>query len=372
MSEVENHQGASSMKRTSRSLALLSAAAMVGSLALISPAQAAPARADGETLASKLLSPLSLAVAKSGTVYVTDNFTGGLWQIPQGGKASPVYQSTEKNAEVGGASTYAKKVTFTVTGKKKTVMQWKPGGKPTLLANVGAWEEKKNPDKAQTYGVQGASAECAAKWPEKETGVPVTYTGIVDSHPYSTYTTADGVYVGEAAGNDILWIANSGKIKTLAVLPPTEVTITADAVAELHLDPCFTNLKYWLEPVPTDVELGPDGWLYVSSLPGGPESAALGANGRVYKVNPKSGKVKLVAAGFIGTVDLAVARNGDLYVAQLFAGGIAKVKAGSSKVKPFLDVPAPGAVEWTKGALYYTQNALPGKSPKGKVIRLPW
>ena len=39
-------------------------------------------------------------------------------------------------------------------------------------------------------------------------------------------------------------------------------------------------------------------------------------------MNPKSGKVKLVAGGFISTVDVAVASNGDVYVAQLFAGTI--------------------------------------------------
>ncbi len=361
------------MKRTSRSLALLSAAAMVGSLALTSPAQAAPTRADGETLASHLVGPLSLAVSKGGTTYVTDNFTGTLWALK--GKAAPLslFQSTEKNGEAAAASTYGKKVTFAANGKKQLLMTWKEGTpKAKVWADLGAYEAKKNPDAGQTYGVQGATPDCLAKWPVKEAG-PASYTGVVDSHPYSSYTTADGAYVGEAAGNDILWVDNSGKIKTIAVLPPTEATITPEAVEELHLDPCFTNLKIWLEPVPTDVELGPDGWLYVSSLPGGPESAALGANGRVYKVNPKSGKVKLVAGGFIGTVDLAVANNGDLYVAQLFAGGIWKVKAGSSKAKPFVDVAGPGAVEWTKDALYYTANAFPpAKNPKGAVIRLPW
>jgi hypothetical protein len=360
------------MKRTSTSLALLSAAAMVGSLALTSPAGAVPARAASETLASHLVQPLSLSVAKSGTVYVSDDGTGTLWGIPKGGKPETVYQLKEK-AELGAVSTYAKWVTFAVTGEKKTVWRWKQGmAKPTKLANVGAYEAKKNPDAGQAYGLQGATPECAAKWPVKDAG-PATYTGIVDSHPYSSYTTKDGVYIGEAAGNDILWIDNSGKIKTVAVLPPTEVTITQAAADELHLDACFVGLKYWLEPVPTDVELGPDGWLYVSSLPGGPESAALGANGRVYKVNPKSGKVKMVAGGFVGTVDLAVANNGDIYVAQLFAGAISRIKAGSSKAKTFLEVNLPGAVEWTKDGLYYSQNALPtGKNPKGKVIRLPW
>ncbi|MEO6512775.1 MAG: ScyD/ScyE family protein [Nocardioides sp.] len=360
------------MKRTMRSLALLSTAAMAGSLALASPAQAAPQRADGETLASHMVSALSLAVAKDGTVYAADNFRGSLVALK--GKAAPyqVYQSTEKNAEVGAVSTYAKNVTFTITGQKKLVMQWKQGdAKAHMLANVGAYEAKKNPDKGQAYGLVNPSAECVASWPVKQAGPP-TYTGVVDSHPYSTYTTSKGVYVGEAAGNDILWIDNAGKIKTIAVLPTTDVVISAAASAELKIPAC-AGATYRLEPVPTDVELGPDGWLYVSSLPGGPESAALGANGRVYKVNPKSGKVKMVATGFVGTVDLAVANNGDIYVAQLFAGEISKIKSGSSTPKTFLKVNMPGAVEWTKDALYYTENAVPsGKTPKGKVIRLPW
>jgi hypothetical protein len=361
------------MKRTSRSLALLSTAALAGGLALGSPAQAAPARATGETLASHLVSPLSLAVAKSGTVYVTDNFTGGLWSIPKGGgKPTSVYQSTVKNAEVGAVSTYGKKVTFAANEKKNILMQWRVGAaKPTKLANLTAYETTKNPDKAQEYGFVAPTADCAAQWPVKQAGPP-TYTGIVDSHPYSTYTTADGVYVGEAGGNSILWVGNDGKVKTVAILPPTEVTVTQAAADELHAPACV-GLQYRLEPVPTDVELGPDGWLYVSSLPGGPEDDSLGMNGRVYKVNPKSGKVKLVASGFLGTVDLAVARNGDIYVAQLFAGMISKIKAGSDKAKDFMPAALPGAVEWTKDALYITTNGVPtGKTPKGKVMRFPW
>ncbi len=123
--------------------------------------------------------------------------------------------------------------------------------------------------------------------------------------------------------------------------------------------------------MPTDVELGPDGWLYVSSLPGGPEDGSTGAQGRVYKVNPKSGKVKLVADGFISTVDVAVAGNGDVFVAELFTGTIKRIKAGSSKAKPFAQLTMVGAIEWTKGYLYATDKALIGeKNPKGKVVRI--
>ena len=207
-------------------------------------------------------------------------------------------------------------------------------------ADLGAYETKKNPDADQEYGFVAPTAECAAQWPVKQAGPP-TYTGLVDSHPYSSYTTADGAYVGEAGGNSILWVDNDGKISTVGILPPTEVTMT-QAAADALKAPACVGLQYRLEPVPTDVELGPDGWLYISSLPGGPEDDSLGMNGRVYKMNPKSGKVKLVASGFLGTVDLAVANNGDIYVAQLFGGQISRIKAGSRQGQAL----HPGRAAW--------------------------
>ncbi len=89
-------------------------------------------------------------------------------------------------------------------------------------------------------------------------------------------------------------------------------------------------------------------------------------------MNPKSGKVKLVASGFLGTVDLAVANNGDIYVAQLFAGQISKIKAGSRQGQALhASAALPGAVEWTKDALYATVNALPGEDAQGQGDALP-
>jgi hypothetical protein len=367
------------MRKSVRSFTLLSVAALVaagltsaGGSAVASTARAA----EPEVLAKHLMGPLSAGVAKDGSVYVSQNFGGSLVHVIPGEEPAVVYQSKEKNAEVGGASVYKKTVTFTITGKNKMVKQIHNGGKATNLADVGKWEATKNPDKGVTYGLQGATPECEAQWPVKEAGPP-SYDGIVDSHPYSTYTTAEGVYVGDAAGNDILWIGNNGKIKTVALLPPTPVTITAEAATALKLPDCVVGLDYWFEPVPTDVELGPDGWLYVSSLPGGPEDGSLGAQGRVYKVNPKSGKVKMVADGFVSTVDLAVANNGDVYVAELFTGRVLLIKAGKDKAKPFMQFAMPGAVEWTKEALYVIDNALPQgseKDPKfrGKLLRIEW
>lgn len=49
---------------------------------------------------------------------------------------------------------------------------------------------------------------------------------------------------------------------------------------------CVVGHEYAFEPMPTDVEIGPDGWLYVSSFPGGPEDPSLGARGAIFRINP--------------------------------------------------------------------------------------
>jgi hypothetical protein len=178
--------------------------------------------------------------------------------------------------------------------------------------------------------------------------------------------------VGDAGGNAILGVTG-GKVKTVAVLPPTKVKVTREAMNAVGLPDCVKGLKYRFEPVPTDVEMGPDGWLYVSSLPGGPEDGSLGAQGRVYKVNPSTGKIKEVARGFVSTTNVAVADNGDVYVAQLFAGSIVRIPAGTDKIKAFAEVSLPAAIEWTEDGLYATIDALKGnKSPKGKLAFIPF
>ena len=75
---------------------------------------------------------------------------------------------------------------------------------------------------------------------------------------------------------------------------------------------CVAGHEYAFEPVPTDVELGPDGWLYVSSLPGGPEDPSLGARGAVFRVSPWTGHVRLWAEDILSPTGIAVSDSGDV------------------------------------------------------------
>ncbi len=65
-----------------------------------------------------------------------------------------------------------------------------------------------------------------------------------------------------------------------------------------------------------------------------------GSDGRL-KANGKH--VKKVATGFLGATNLALGRNGDIYVAELFGGKISVVHKG--KVSTFLELPGVVAVE---------------------------
>ncbi len=88
------------------------------------------------------------------------------------------------------------------------------------------------------------------------------------------------------------------------------------------------------------------------------------------RVHPTTGKVRTVASGLISPTGVAVADNGDHNVTQLFLGVISKIRAGSSKVRTYVRVPLPAAVETTPTGLLATIDALPMKKPKGKVVTI--
>jgi glucose/arabinose dehydrogenase len=183
---------------------------------------------------------------------------------------------------------------------------------------------------------------------------------------------ANGVtYVADAGANAVVAISPTGVFSTVAALKPVKLKVTAQAAGANHLPRCTVGKKYAVEAVPTDVEYGPDGQLYVTSLPGGPEDPSFGANGRVLRINPATGKVTTIADGLLSPTGVAVAANGDVYVAQLFPGLISKIAAGHSKVKTYAKVAFPAAVEVTPTGLLATANSVPmGKKPKGQVITI--
>lgn len=358
--------------RTRHLLAATAALALAGTTAgaALTSATAAPARAEKATVtpvATKLLSPLSVAVAADGTRYFSDNFAGLLYKQTPGQAPTVVFKGPKK-AEVGAVSVVGGALRFAVSqgnNEKGQVWTLDAAGQPVLVGDTGKAEKKQNPDGKYRYGFRNLPKNC---FPDPQ--MPTQTWGLKETHPYASTVLNGTTYVADAGANAVFAFGADGSVRSFMV-PAAIAKISASAAKKLDFPTCSVGTKYALDSVPTDIEAGPDGNLYVTSLPGGPEDGTFGALGRVIRINPTTGKAKTVVNGLVSPTGLAVDSNGDMYVAQLFAGVIAKVAAGSSKAKPFAELPLPADVEVAPGGgLLATANALPGKKPKGQVVTI--
>ncbi|WP_159798386.1 ScyD/ScyE family protein [Puerhibacterium puerhi] len=266
-------------------------------------------------------------------------------------------------------------VTFAQVGRDKEVWRLavdrdgRADGRPRLVADTGRYEKRHNPDGRVVYGFRDVPRSCLDRLPKD---VPGRYHGKVDSNPYATARSGSTTYIADAGGNDILAVNRDGRIRTVAVLPAQPTVVTREAARELKLPRCVIGETYWFEPVPTDVEVGPHGQLYVSTLPGGPEGDTLGARGAVYRVDSRDGDTDRVARGFAGASNLAVSPRGTVFVTELFGDRITVVSHRDRST--FVRVNEPAAVEWTSRGLLATINALtPDRGPAdGKVVFYPF
>ena len=335
--------------RTRYVLAATAALALVGSTAgvALTGASAAPAHHKAKptvtTVAKNLVGPLSVAQAPDGTRYWTDSFAGPLYKQVPGGQPTVVFAGSKK-AAAEGVSADGGVLRFTTgssNNKAGNVWTLNNAGAPVLIADVFAYEKSANPDGKTKYGFSDLSKSCLAQVPKQ---IPASYKGVKESHPYGTATANGVTYIADAGANAVLAVSATGVVSTVAVVPPAKVTVNKARAEAFGLPSCAVGHKYAFEAVPTDIEVGPDGKLYVTSLPGGPEDPALGAQGRVLRIKATGGKPRTIVRGLVSPTGIAVAANGDMYVAQLFMGVISKIKAGKSKVKPYIELTITAAV----------------------------
>ena len=348
---------------------LIPAAVAAASLLATAFAPAANA-AEPVEVAGGLVSPLSVAVAEDGTVYVSQNFDGKITKVAPGGEPEVVHESP--GFELGGVSVAGDTLTFTSTalGGPASAGVWTSVGdaEPVLLADTWAYEKAHNPDGGRKYGIQGLKRSCIKKIPKKMRAGVVAYKGIKESHPYATAIAGDVTYVADAAANAILAVTEAGVVSTAAVLPPVKVKVSKKLRKGMGLPKCTQGKTFKGEPVPTDVEVGPDGNLYVTTLGGGlGEQLPLGA---VHRVVPSTHQVSEMADGLMTPVGLAIAPNGTSYISMLFPSTVVEVPLGGTPTE-FAHVDFPGDVELSDGAVYVTATDLTneGTPPAGKVLR---
>lgn len=328
-----------------------------------------------------LIGVLSSASANN-RVYFTDNFTGALY-ASQPGKTTPTRLFTPTGSFTAEGVAYDKgDIVFGMDkdqgqpSAESYLMRLTSAGKATKIADLLAFEKSVNPDGKFTYGTKGLKQSCIDKvstHPYAPFVLP--YKGIPESHPYAIAVTTDAYYVVDAGANALFKVTKTGRVSNVVVLPSASRAITKE---DLSLPPeeggnlpdCLIGHQFVSESVPTDVEVGPDGQLYVTTLPGG---LATGLPfGTLYKIDPMTKKMTTVVSGLIAPTGIAIAPNGTVYLAHPFLGQISMLKKGSKKVTTYASAAGVTSLSWSPQGLVATQapSIFSGGAPKpdGQVV----
>ncbi|MCP2365965.1 glucose/arabinose dehydrogenase [Agromyces flavus] len=339
--------------------------------AVATPAVAAPrgpkppSPGDTVTLAEHLVTPLTFDVTPNGTLYVGQDFAGLLTKVTKGAP-----ETLATGPGIAAVSTLGDVV---IWGEREgdmeqvlasRLMQRAADGTVSSI-DVLAWEQANNPDADAEYGFRDLAPDCLEQIPPFLLPFVGPHGGAIDTHVYGALALKGVTYVADAGANAVLAVDPAGEISTVAVLPPSSLIATDSLAAAFGLPTCVVGHEFITEPVPTDVEMGRDGWLYVTSLPGGPEDESSGARGAVYRVNPDTGEVQLYASGFAGATGVAVAPNGNVFVTELF-GGKVSVITKRGEVSTFAELPSPAGVEWQSGRLVVSTDVF----GDGKVVSI--
>lgn len=368
-----------------KKLSLLATAATAAVfLATGSAAGAAPdgpsGRDAGDTapvlLTGGLVGPLHVSAGRDGSVTVSESFAGRLTRVDSDGNQDVLYEAPDWS--VAGNDRRDDRTYFlesqgagphpaALAGHVRIIDD---DGRQRTLGDFAALETEENSDGDTRYGFRDLPEGCEAELPAN---MPASYKGEVDSHPYGIAVTDETIYVADAGANSVVSVdTRSGETETVAVLPPRPYRITPEAAASNGLPDCVVGTTYDFESVPTDVVVGPHGWLYVTSLPGGPEDPALGARGAIFKVDPDGDEVELVADDIMTPTGLALGEDGELYVASLFGEGVLRVDPDSGDQTVVLAAGFAADVDLRGDTLFATVNALPGPdgAPDGRVVYL--
>lgn len=358
-------------------------------IAALASAGSALAGVDTKVIANGLASPRGIGFAPTGELYVTEAGSGGpgtvctpppdpglprcygetgaLTRIDTSGDIAPVRVVTglpSVAAQPPGSGFAQGPVDVSFHGMQAhVILGW--GGNPSLRAGMGP--------KSMMLG----SLIRALPNGRYDVITDVTQNevrdnpagGNVDTNPYGVVALPGRRVVADAGSNALVEVGPSGSgptiaaTKTLWVAPPVPV-------------PGGTR-----ESVPTSVVQGPDGWLYVGELTGGPFFRGVA---RVHRVSPDGSMSEVYATGLTAIVDIAFGPDGALYVVEIASGFVApsgpgpglgagrlkRIPPGGGAAEVIVDglvFPA-GVAVGPDGALYVTNRGVaPGG---GEVLRI--
>lgn len=368
----------------------LAAGASVLALAatlLTVPAHAADGDREPEVVTGGLIGPLTVAVGDSGNVYVTQTFANTLSAIDGSGAVTNLHtlDGSPETAELvgvatSGGATYHIESDFSGEVPTSHIVRTENGVRTVVSDDLWAHEIANNPDRSQRYGITNARGSCLDQLTafEETAGFPiVNYRGIVESHAYQLEVHDGTIYVADAAANAVLKVDEAtGAISTVAVLPGKTIKFTAELEAALEgqlggmdIPDCIVGKRFTAEPVPTDVQVGWLGGLYVSTL-GGSAGEVLPLSS-VYWISPDSKYTFEVAGDMHGATGLEVTPDGTVLVAEMFGGKVSAIPHGENAATTLFAADSPADVAVDGGTVYATTGIF-GEGALVKYAGLGW
>jgi len=217
------------------------------------------------------------------------------------------------------------------------------GKHPKAIANLLDYELEHNPDGQAQFDSQHQPYDAL-------------------SNPFSMNLSRYGLLVADGGGNDVLKVdPSTGKVSTFFV-PPTVTDVPACLEPGAQSNPGTTGC----DSVPTGLAVA-RGAVYVSTL-----GAEVPGAGRVYKLNPRTGRVLHTWKGLIAPTGLAVSRRGAVFVSEVqhgfpegqpgpdfdpaTVGRITRIGVGGRRTH--VHVTMPTGLTWHSGHLYATAWSL--------------
>jgi len=162
--------------------------------------------------------------------------------------------------------------------------------------------------------------------------------------------------VTDAAGNELDLIGPGGKIQTVAKFP--NAVVSTSQLPPGVVPPAVTALP--AEAVPTSVAVGPDGWWYVGELKGFPFTP--GAS-RVWRISPSarnvvcdpaaaSGPCTIFADGLTSITGLDFGPDGSLYVVEIVKNGVFNLFSGGDTTGALIRIKNGVRTELVAGTLH--------------------
>ena len=195
-------------------------------------------------------------------------------------------------------------------------------GKVRMVADLAKFERENDPDAFE--GLQWKNQQCEEEFTDNG---DLVFSAGPQNNPYKV-SAFDGetAIVADAAGNTILQATTEGDVDWKAILTPP-LNPEGEWLQLFQTTDGSEDITCYVQPVPTSVAIGDDGYIYVGELTGAtPGGLPIGLS-RVWKM-PADGSnlvcseidgsadCNVLIGGLTSVIDLEIGPDGLLYVVQ--------------------------------------------------------